>query len=691
LPATAIQNATTWPSRWQTDVSFEAEWARTDAPVAAGLAGRSWLWGPEPFAVANEQYAQSPTGVRLVEYLDKGRMEVNNPAADRASPWFVSSGMLVREMVSGQIQVGSGEFLSREPAAIPVTGDPRSEATPTFAAFADRMGRAVDMRGQVARELMAADGSVRQIAATGDARMFAGREYDEVTGHNVPAVFVEWARREGPQYVNGVLMDAALMDPLFVLGRPITEAYWVDSMIGGQASRVLVQLFERRTLTYNPANPPEWRVEMGNVGRAYFQWRYGTSPPGPAVAARLAGSGVTIGGWNWGAGLTVRLRIDLAGADPPVSGPVTVTPDASGHFSAVLPASEALTGALASRGNLRVVAEGAAGMASLPFNADTSVTSSMLEGMLSHVERDGASVRLTMTGLDGTQLRLILRSNATVRYAEGGTAQIEAVEPGAYVAAAGTLQDNILQVARLSLLSVSGGGAVVGYKWVSDRTLRVTGRGWPAGQEVVFEFGAVEGSLTRFAALTADSRGNLVGSVTVPSLDPTLMIRTWLSARTASPLGTAGVSMPMASLGSAGATAPPLLFAYSATGGQLSAGRLQCTAPGCGPESSVVLPAQGLGVQPGEVVALRPRWGTDPLIGPSPNQFSADLFVLSGPAGGSFTPSGAPAHSSGGQPGRPLSVAIPQGVPPGEYVLLVRASWPRAGDAFVHSFLLEIR
>jgi hypothetical protein len=38
---------------------------------------------------------------------------------------------------------------------------------------------------------------------------------------------------------------------------------------------VLVQLFERRALTYNPANPAVTQVEMGNVGRHYFNWRYG--------------------------------------------------------------------------------------------------------------------------------------------------------------------------------------------------------------------------------------------------------------------------------------------------------------------------------------------------------------------------------------------------------------------------------
>jgi hypothetical protein len=34
------------------------------------------------------------------------------------------------------------------------------------------------------------------------------------------------------------------------------------------------QLYERRVVTYTPSNPAEFRVEMGNVGQHYFQWRY---------------------------------------------------------------------------------------------------------------------------------------------------------------------------------------------------------------------------------------------------------------------------------------------------------------------------------------------------------------------------------------------------------------------------------
>ena len=89
----AQSGSVVWPAEWQADSSFFSLWSRVDAPVETGATSRSWLWGPLPFAVANEPYKESPTGERLVQYFDKGRMEINDPAADRGSQWFVTCGL----------------------------------------------------------------------------------------------------------------------------------------------------------------------------------------------------------------------------------------------------------------------------------------------------------------------------------------------------------------------------------------------------------------------------------------------------------------------------------------------------------------------------------------------------------------------------------------------------------------------
>jgi hypothetical protein len=62
------------------------------------------------------------------------------------------------------------------------------------------------------------------------------------------------------------------------MGYPISEPYWTKVKVGGVEKDVLVQAFQRRVLTYTPTNPEGWKVEMGNVGRHYYWWRYGKQP-----------------------------------------------------------------------------------------------------------------------------------------------------------------------------------------------------------------------------------------------------------------------------------------------------------------------------------------------------------------------------------------------------------------------------
>ena len=52
-----------------------------------------------------------------------------------------------------------------------------------------------------------------------------------------------------------------------------------DSELFERCLDVLVQPFQRRVLTYSPDNPSGWQVEMGNVGRHYYLWRYGEDLP----------------------------------------------------------------------------------------------------------------------------------------------------------------------------------------------------------------------------------------------------------------------------------------------------------------------------------------------------------------------------------------------------------------------------
>jgi hypothetical protein len=66
-------------------------------------------------------------------------------------------------------------------------------------------------------------------------------------------------------------------DWLYIVGLPLSEPYWTRVKVQGVDRDVLVQVFERRVLTYTPTNAPQWQVEMGNVGLHYQLWRYGSA------------------------------------------------------------------------------------------------------------------------------------------------------------------------------------------------------------------------------------------------------------------------------------------------------------------------------------------------------------------------------------------------------------------------------
>ena len=50
-------------------------------------------------------------------------MEVNDPHADPDGPYYVTNGLIVVEMVTGQVQIGEATFEPRPAAEIPVSGD----------------------------------------------------------------------------------------------------------------------------------------------------------------------------------------------------------------------------------------------------------------------------------------------------------------------------------------------------------------------------------------------------------------------------------------------------------------------------------------------------------------------------------------------------------------------------------------
>ncbi len=255
------------------DPAFQGVWSRTDQVVAAQQATRTWMWGPAGLVGRAEVYQQTNGGARQVQYFDKARMEITDWQRDRANPWFVTNGLLVREMVEGRLQIGDTTFLDREPALIGIAGDADDRAGPTYASFAAHLGSVPDRVGQTAALLLRRDGTTATAEERPEARLQA---YVPETGHNIAQVFWDFLHARGP--VEDGAREDTLVDWVFAMGYPISEPFWTRVKVGGVEKDVLVQAFQRRVLTYTPSNPVGWQVEMGNVGRHYYIWRYGRQP-----------------------------------------------------------------------------------------------------------------------------------------------------------------------------------------------------------------------------------------------------------------------------------------------------------------------------------------------------------------------------------------------------------------------------
>ena len=278
---------------------FRNRWIEQDHLVGQ----RPYTWGPNvPGApvVKSEAYNSSPGGQRRVLYLDKARMEINNPANG-----FVTTGLAVKELVSGLRQDGDTTFTQLAPSKTQVAGDPVSvnPQAPVYASFknvvtlgnADANSRPFT-NGAVLTQFINKSGGVSTINPPETIRIGA---YHAQTGHNIAAPFEAFMRQRGPTTnpANGATIPdqpVYTADPISnVFGLAISEPYWVTTKIAGVDRTVLVQLFERRVLTYNPALATN-KVEMGNLGQHYYQWRYvetagPSAPPPPLVATSLDG------------------------------------------------------------------------------------------------------------------------------------------------------------------------------------------------------------------------------------------------------------------------------------------------------------------------------------------------------------------------------------------------------------------
>ena len=223
------------------------------------------LWGGGPLVSLVEPFTGAPGNRRLVQYFERGRMEMADSTA-ATTTGAISQGLLVREMATGYVQLGYDDFVQGDPAPIPLFGAlaEAGGAALTYSDFASAVSTPTsDRDGELLDDWMEPSGAITSLTPPVD--IFAG-SYEPLTGHNIPLVTASWLKT-----------NPLGIEPNDALGLPISEPYWVQSG-KGDAGVSLVQLFERRVVVYTPDLPLAERFSLISVGRHYYVWRYGNDP-----------------------------------------------------------------------------------------------------------------------------------------------------------------------------------------------------------------------------------------------------------------------------------------------------------------------------------------------------------------------------------------------------------------------------
>lgn len=242
-------------------------WRKVDGTVGQPSVTRTWLYGPDVNKTTTENYSEGSSGKRGVWYFDKARLEITQPSGDTTADWYITSGLLPKELMSNRIQVGNNNFVEGPGAAkVVIAGDVTNNPTaPTYQTFSrvsslNNDKRAPNRVGLPVQEMLNTSAQVVQTTPPASVKY---AYYEPTLGHNVADVFLN-------------SFKTLPKDWLYIVGLPLSEPYWTRVKVKGVDQDVLVQAFERRMLTYTPTNEPQWQVEMGNVGLHYQLWRYGT-------------------------------------------------------------------------------------------------------------------------------------------------------------------------------------------------------------------------------------------------------------------------------------------------------------------------------------------------------------------------------------------------------------------------------
>jgi hypothetical protein len=210
---------------------------------------------------------------------------------------------------SGRIQVEMAEFVQLPESTVraflklPIAGEGGAE-TPSVEAM-DRLltadgAKAVDAGWSMADKMLNADGTLSVPDPKLNITPLTLRQPDATTGHRVPE-----AMGTGLQKLFGEkLLENA--------GLPLGPAVWVQARINGAVKPVVVQVFERMIVTYNPSNDENNRVQVGLGGQIVHNGlSTSNAPAGTPPIATIVATSTTAPAATPGTTASVELRNDF--------------------------------------------------------------------------------------------------------------------------------------------------------------------------------------------------------------------------------------------------------------------------------------------------------------------------------------------------------------------------------------------
>ena len=173
----------------------------------------------------------------FTQYFEKGRIEDHTGESPDPN-WQFQYGLLVDELQTAR-------------APLPVGGE---QSTLTYATINDL--------AQETRRVAPPAGFTGGTVTNPDGSVFVpySQALQPAPGHNVSPIFWPYINRTD-LFPGGWLHD---------IGLPMTEAIPAVVTKGPMANRnILIQVFQRTILTYDPLNAPDFQVERANVGTDY--------------------------------------------------------------------------------------------------------------------------------------------------------------------------------------------------------------------------------------------------------------------------------------------------------------------------------------------------------------------------------------------------------------------------------------